>query len=218
MLVIRQWIFTNSSQNILIWKAAWLLLVWQQIYWTVMYEWTCQNTLRWKTIWLLLMWQEIFRTHFCQSTLRWKTIWLLLMRKEIFTNTQFQIQWSCKNTLRIKTIWLLLIWQEIFRTRMSEYTQIKNHLAVTHVTRKFPTSCVKILSYEKPFDCHSCDKKFSIWLLLVWQEIYQTLASEWSFQNTLRIKTIWLLLMWQEIFRTCTSEYTRIKNHLAASH
>ena len=34
------------------------------------------------------------------------------------------------------------------------------------------------------------------WLLLVWQEIYRTLTSEWTCQNTPRVKNIWLLLMW----------------------
>ena len=135
--------------------------MWQQIYLTVMYEWTCQNTLRWKTIWLLLMWQEIFRTHFCQSTLRWKTIWLLIMWKEIFTYSQFQIQWSCKKTLRIKTIWLLLIWlEEILRTRMSEYTQIKNHLAAIHWSRNF-----------SELFCQNTHMK-NYFLLLMWREIF----------------------------------------------
>ena len=145
--------------------------MWQEIFRTLI-----KNTLRWKTIWLLFMWQEMFQTlikihsdekpfgcYSCdkkfselssQNTLRWKTIWLSFMWQEIF-------RFLIKNTLRWKTIWLLVMWQKKFWTLISEYTQMENHLAANHVTKKFLNSHLRIHSDEKPFGCHSCDKKFS---------------------------------------------------------
>ena len=90
----------------------------------------------------------------------------------------FHVFYSCdktfsellsQNTLRWITIWLPLKWQNFFFwTLMSDYPQIENHSAVTHVTRFskllcywcdnfFPNSHVKIYSSEKPFGCFSCD-------------------------------------------------------------
>ena len=77
---------------------------------------------------------------------------------------------------RLRNLWLPLIWQEIFRTLMSKYTQMKNHLAATHVTRIFLNSYKKkfskMHSHEKSFGCHLCDKKLT----------------ELTCQNTLRWK------------------------------
>ena len=96
-----------------------------------------------------------------------------------------------QNTLGLRNLWLPLKWQQIFRTLMSKYTQMKNHLAATHVTRIFLNSHIRI---------HS--EKETIWLPLIWKEI---------FQNALPWEIIWLPLVWQETCQTHVSKYTQMK-------
>ena len=117
------------SQNPLLWKAIWLLLiiVWQEICPTLRSECTCQNKLRWKTIWLLLMWQEIFGTLLpsdekpfgccsCEkNVLQTPNFKYTLMKNRLAATwvtrnlPTLASEWSCQNTLKIKTICLLLM-------------------------------------------------------------------------------------------------------------
>ena len=127
--------------------------------------------------------------------------------------------------------------QEIFGTLLSEYTNMKKHLTSTHVTWNFYKFLSQnTLSWE------------TIWLqfVVVWQEICWPITYEWTCQSSLRLKSIWLLLIWKEIFTnfqvkiqcyekpfwcySCdkklpnshvwviVSEYTQINNHLSATH
>ena len=105
----------------------------------------------------------------------------------------------------VKWLRKTIMWQEIITTLLSKYIWMKNHLAATHVKSNFyklPIS--NAVMWKTGF--YSWDKKFTELLRL---NDHVTIH---------RLKTICLLLMWQEIFCTPMSEYTRIKNHLAASH